>query len=141
MHSSGGSASQPKKIWEMGVGEAILEYGLRGLSGWQPYASLPLGRFLLALEDLRLSGRQPPTSYPSPDSKAGHWIATGQFFENYDGKSYIKIWILKGGVQGPGRGGSPCTPPSRSRALYRIFHMDFPKKCPVVFQWPVTLPF
>ena len=34
----------------------------------------------------------------------------GTFSEISYGKSYTKVWILKG-VQGPGRGGSPCTPP------------------------------
>ena len=43
-----------------------------------------------------------------------------------------------GGYSGRGGWAPPVTPPLRSRFLYRIFHMNFPQKCPVAFQWPVN---
>ena len=46
--------------------------------------------------------------------------------ENSCGKFYMKIWILKAGVEGPG-GFPPVRPFLRSRYVYRIFHMNFPK--------------
>ena len=73
-------------------------------------------------------------------------LATGRqpggFSDNSDGKSNITFWILRGGERGPGREGSPCTPPPlRSRFVYRIFHHNFPKNCRVAIQWPdVSIP-
>ena len=52
------------------------------------------------------------------------------------GKSYIKIWILRGGYRGRPPFPAPVPPPLRSRFLYRIFHIHFLKNCPVVIQWP-----
>ena len=44
---------------------------------------------------------------------------------------------LKGGKnRGRGGGAPPVPPPLRSRFLYRIFHQNFPKNCPVAIQWP-----
>ena len=61
------------------------------------------------------------------------WYLLVPGITSYDQKSYIKIWILKEGVQGEPPLPGPCTPPLRSRFLYRIFHMNFPKKCPVAY--------
>ena len=55
------------------------------------------------------------------------------------GKSDANIWILKGWEQGEPPSPAPVLPPLRARFVYRIFHMNFPKKCPVAFQWPVRM--
>ena len=57
----------------------------------------------------------------------------GSFSENSYGKSYIKVWILKRGFLEPGRGWLPLYPPFK---IQIFIHMNFPKKCPVAFQWP-----
>ena len=69
-------------------------------------------------------------------SKNGHWKATGHFFAKIIWKiSYTNLDLKVGGR---GVGVPPVFPPLRSKFLYRIFHMNSPKKCPVAFQWPVT---
>ena len=55
-------------------------------------------------------------------------LATGRqpsgFSEISCGKSYTKIWILKGGVQGEGTLPGPCTPPFKIQILV----LDFPEE-------------
>ena len=88
-------------------------------------SSLP-SCFVVVFHDLRAPGD--PVLRPI----AGFALATGwqpgALGENSDGKSYIKIWILQGGVQGEPPLPGPCTPPLRSRFLYRIFHQNFPNR-------------
>ena len=51
-------------------------------------------------------------------------------------KSYIEIWILKGGYRGRG-GGAPIVPPFlKSGFVCRIFHRNFHKKWSVAFRCP-----
>ena len=69
----------------------------------------------------------------------GHWKATGRFFWKFGWKILYKNLDLKGGVQGEPPLPGPCTPPLRSRFVYRIFHHNFPKNCPVAIQWPVDI--
>ena len=49
---------------------------------------------------------------------AGHWKATGHYSGKFVWNILYKHLDLKGGVQGPGRGGSPLYPRLRSRSLY-----------------------
>ena len=73
----------------------------------------------------------------SQGPETGHWKATEHFFGEFTWNILYTNLDLKGGLQGPGRGASPCSTPLRSRFLYRMFHLNFPKKCPVAFQLPV----
>lgn len=48
----------------------------------------------------------------------------GTLSTNSYGKSHTKIWILKGWVQGPGREGSPRTPPFKDPDLLQDFLLE-----------------
>ena len=69
-----------------------------------------------------------------------NWLATGKqpgtFFTKFTWKILHTNLDLKGMVQGEAPLPGPCFPLLRSRFVYRIFHEDFPKKCPVALQWP-----
>jgi hypothetical protein len=54
--------------------------------------------------------REAQARNPDRRPKAGHWIATGQFFRKFIWKIQYKNLDLKGGVQGPGRGCPPEPP-------------------------------
>ena len=73
---------------------------------------------------------------PETDALTGYWKATGHFFRKLIWKILYKNLDLKGGVQGPGRGGLPLYPFLRSEILCWIFLVNSPKQCPVAFQLP-----
>ena len=71
--------------------------------------------------------------------KTGYWKATGRILGKFLWKiRYKNLEIIGGGMISkileiihP--------PPMISRFLSRIFHRNFPRKCPVAFQWPARL--
>ena len=77
----------------------------------------------------------------SSHSASASRLATGRqpggFSEHSFGTSDTKIWILKGGYRGRGGGVLPVPPLLDSDFCIGLFHINFPKKCPVAFQRPV----
>ena len=96
---------------------------------------------LVVLAGFQLSSPWDCWSHRQAYTEMSQELATGRqpggFSEISCGKSYTKIWILKGGYRGRGGYPPPVPPVLRSRFLYRIFHKKFPRIRPVAFQCPV----